>query len=289
MRTLEDGDQILRHEIDSISESMQLADKGPCVCAASRPHHASWRRSANSSNEWNGGFPKLEHWMANGLPSRFMDNYERAREELNKTISPPQRRRRKLRVNREEGCEIDPTMWASGSMQCWHDIHHTAQHMPLVRIGADVTLMAADDEESMTWRGTAAIALCDLLTKFGINTEMYVYENGNYAWDRHGTRYPNAMYVNKVMVKQAHEVISPQNTLIAFATKEYSRTVMHGLIHVLAPYRSNPGLGGYGRLGAREHRDTDVMIDHHIKDLESAVDFVRTSLSRFSGKERCAQ
>jgi hypothetical protein len=202
-------------------------------------------------------------------------------DEVRDAVLPkPQSRRRRTCFSEVDGSELDYDRLRSGQ-EFWRTSRRMNTSSPAnLTLSVDVATSAGRDAKDIMWRGVAAILLVELLEAAGYRVELWAHSIG----DRN---YTDGTSVTLFTRLKALSDPLDMSTLVNAVSGWFYRTVW------FAEYtRSDIGRYTVAGLGscvpptakelAEVTHDPETLLVHHIWNRQDAVQFVRSTLSRFA-------
>jgi hypothetical protein len=268
----EDG--IHRYEFKSVREAVEDALQDYAQNDTNRKRiRASQEQALSGEASWGNYFTK-ERLLAEVFnPSAELRSaIDRMRERLVDGVELPTAARRRVRRGLDYGDEIDADRWLVREPNCWERTVREPQPRRTVTIGCNVVVSGGHKPEQLLYRGAAALALADLLTRQGCNVQIVMFKCASEP----------TSHVSQSVFR--YELKAPDMPLdlsaIAFAMCEiaFCRTVA-----VCGGYRHLPGVlkSGFGTpsdVPAADREGVDYLIDRDVLSEEAATEWLRKVL-----------
>lgn len=247
------------------SDNSRLADE---QVAAGR-QSASWYNNAT--------LEKLERWM-HEAPAHLVDAVDAIRRKIEDKVDMPQRQRRKLRRNREEGDELDPQAVLERRVDGWTEIDVVRVPKHVVSIAVNLTVSSACSPQHLLYRGAAAAALADALTAKGHSVEITAFFRTS------GTASDGGTTTMRVPVKESWAPLDLSTVAVALAEIGFFRIPVFAAVTRSHPHRVSPTMGYPVGLGEADRKRFDVVLDSNVFTLDAAVSAVLAAVGEVEGR-----
>jgi len=269
------ADGIYRYEFGSVIEAVRDALDDYAQNDANAEYlRARQARALSGRDRWANHFTHARFQRELANPSkRLLDAVDQMRAKLLDEVVVPDAPRRRVRRGQEWGEELDTDRWLACDLSPWERNVHESQPRRTVTIGCNLTVDGKAKPHQLLYRGAAALALADVLTRRGINVGIVLL---------YSTKHPTDM-VNRAVVR--YSVKDPLMPLdISAVALAMCEVAFFRVICAIGSMRHFPGavnrsLGVVADLLQADYNSVDYMIDTDVLNEQAAEAWLRTCLT----------
>jgi len=268
------ADGIYRYEFGSVIEAVRDALDDYAQNDANAEYlRARQARAMSGRDRWANHFTRARFMRELANPSkRLLDAVDQMRAKLLDEVAVPDSPRRRVRRGQEWGEELDADRWLARDLSPWERNVRESQPRRTVTIGCNLTVDGKTKPHQLLYRGAAALALADVLTRRGINVGITLL---------YSTKQPTDMVSRAVVRYLVKDPLMPLDiSAVALAMCEIA---FFRVICAIGSMRHFPGavnksLGVVTNLLQADHNSVDYMIDADILGEQAAEAWLRSCL-----------
>jgi hypothetical protein len=255
-----------RYLLGSVSQACEIATTWSAGRTAKGRNEGN--SLANHNSEWT-NYRTAQTSIENlrNAPQDILAQITSIRDRIERIVDLPQTTVRRRRHGLDSGAELDPIAWVQRDPYGWSDTVREYQPKRIVRIGLNLSINAGGVASQLMARGSAAAALADILSSMGFGVEITAWLCARRAAEC-GDK---DREIYELVVKASDAPMNLNAAATALCDIGFFRTVMLPVHAKSMPVEPSWGLGSATDLDAADKKRFDVVIEHDVRDVESAV------------------
>jgi len=234
----------------------------------------------SGEDRWANHFTHARFMRELANPSkRLLDAVDQMRAKLLDEVAVPDSPRRRIRRGQEWGEELDADRWLVRDLSPWERNVRESQPRRTVTIGCNLTVDSKTKPHQLLYRGAAALALADVLTRRGINVGIVLFYS---SWK--STNMVRQAVI-RYSVKDPLMPLDISTVALAMCEITFFRVVcaIGSIRHFPGAVRK--GLGYVTHLPPTDRDTVDFLIDADVLGEQAAIAWLRTCLTNNENKE----